>query len=440
MAPDPQQDYVFKVVEGRGIHFIRFWFTDVLGTLKSFAITPGELEDAFAEGIGFDGSAIDGFTGPDESDILAFPDPETFQLLPWRPSTDGVGRMFCNVYANDGKPFEGDPRHILKRVLRQAADMGYTFNVGPELEYYYFKSPDDLTPLDQGGYFDLTSTDSGSDLRRDTIFTLEKLGITVEYSHHENGPSQQEIDLRFSDALTMADNVMSYRLAVKQVARQHGLYASFMPKPLNGAPGSGMHVHQSLFTEEGKNAFFDPSDPLGYNLSEVAKHYIAGLIAYAPEYMLVTNQYVNSYKRLAGSEVSPRLTWARQNREAMLRIPAYKPGKEDACRIELRTPDPACNPYLAFAAMLAAGLKGIEDGLELPPEYKGKGDDSTGSAAPQLPTTLGEAIDCFEGSGLMREVLGDHVFNYLVRVKREEWNSYCSYVSPWEIGRHMATL
>ena len=432
-----QEDYVLRTIESRGIHFIRFWFTDVLGNLKSFATTPEGLDDVFAEGVGFDGSAVEGFTSTEESDVLAFPDPATFQVLPWRPETDGAARMFCDIHDNDGRPFAGDPRYALKRIMRRAADMGFSPNIGPEIEHFYFKSDSDYTPLDDGGYFDLTATDYGSDLRRDTVLTLEKLGIVVEYSHHECAPSQQEIDLRFTDALTMADNVMSYRLTVKQVARQHGVFASFMPKPLNGVPGSGMHVHQSLFREDGSNAFFDPSDPLGYNLSDVAKHYIAGLIKYAPEFTAITNQNVNSYKRLMGPDAPIHLTWAHQDRSAMIRIPAAKPHKEASCRVEMRLPDATCNPYLAFAVMLGAGLKGIEDELPLPPELP---NSASVHDAPMVPMTLGEAIDRFERSELMRDILGDHIFDYFVRVKRAEWQEFCSYVSPWEIDRQLSSL
>jgi glutamine synthetase len=446
MAENPQTDYVLKTIDERGIHFIRLWFTDVLGNLKSFAVTPNEIETAFSEGMGFDGSAIEGFTRVEESDMLAFPDPETFQVLPWRPSSNGVARMFCNIRNADGTSFEGDPRYALKQMLRKAAAMGFTINVGPELEYFYFKAPDDPTPLDNGGYFDLTSQDSGTDLRRDTVLTLEKMGIVVEYSHHEAAPSQQEIDLRYTDALSMADNVMTYRLTVKEVALKHGVYATFMPKPIEGIAGSGMHVHQSLFTPEGDNAFFDPSDPLGYNLSKVAKHYIAGLLKYAPEFTAVTNQYVNSYKRLiTGCEAPVYITWAHRDRSALVRVPMYKPDKEMACRVELRSPDPSCNPYLAFAVMLGAGLKGIEEELPLPLETSGTSAadahlDLGQTEHARLPINLGAAIDLFEGSELMREVLGAHIFDYFVRNKREEWAEYCSYVTPWERSRYLETL
>ena len=298
MASNPEQDFVLKTIKSRDVHFVRFWFTDVLGSMKSFAVIPSELEDAFADGMGFDGSCIEGFCRTEESDMLAFPDASTFQVLPWRPESNAVARMFCNIRTPDGKPFEGDPRHVLARVVGKAQDMGYVFNVGPEVEFYYFKDAEGTELLDRGGYFDLTSLDYASDLRRDTVLTLEKMGIPVEYSHHENGPSQHEIDLRFTDALSMADAVMTYKLVVKEIAMKHGVYASFMPKPLSDAPGSGMHVHMSLFDFDGSNVFFDPDDPQGYHLSATAKSFLAGILKYAPEFALITNPCVNSYKRL----------------------------------------------------------------------------------------------------------------------------------------------
>ncbi len=447
MAQNPQEDFVLKTIKSRDVHFVRFWFTDVLGNMKSFAVIPSELEDAFVDGMGFDGSCIEGFTRTEESDMLAFPDPSTFQVLPWRPESNAVARMFCSVKTPDGNPFDGDPRHVLARVVAKAQDMGYIFNVGPELEYYYFKDPESAQILDRGGYFDLTSLDYASDLRRDTVLTLEKMGIPVEYSHHENGPSQHEIDLRFTDALTMADAVMTYKLVVKEIAMKHGVYASFMPKPLADAPGSGMHVHQSLFDFEGNNVFFDKNDPQGYNLSDTAKHYIAGLLKYAPEFCLITNQYVNSYKRLlAGGEAPIYLTWGRANRSTLVRVPGYRPNREEACRVELRSPDPGANPYLAFAVMLAAGLAGIEEGLE-PPEPTEDRDLFTQSRQTlrkqgfqTLPESLGEAVELFAESKLMRETLGDHICDYLVETKRAEWDEYQSNVSEWERDRYLAVL
>ena len=439
------KDYVLKTVSERNIHFIRMWFTDVLGQMKSFAITPSELETAFEEGMGFDGSSIEGFARTSESDMVAFPDASTFQVLPWRPSDDGVARMFCNIYTPDGNPFDGDPRYVLRRMLSKASEKGYTMNVGPEVEFFYFKDQVFPEPIDQGSYFDLTPLDNASDLRRDTILTLEQMGIPVEYSHHEVAPSQQEIDLRYSDALSMADAVMTYRLVVKEVAIKHGVYASFMPKPIAGINGSGMHVHQSLFDGE-DNAFYDSDDPFGYSLSKTAKHYIAGLLKYAPEFTLLTNQYVNSYKRLIpGYEAPVYISWANRNRSALVRVPLCKPGKASATRFELRSPDPSCNPYLVFAALLGAGLKGIEDELELAPEAPDNvfemGDEALAAAGIELlPTSLTEAIDRFASSELMREVLGEHMHHYIVQNKRAEWHEYSKQVTSWEIERDFPIL
>ncbi|PKQ37228.1 MAG: glutamine synthetase [Actinobacteria bacterium HGW-Actinobacteria-1] len=446
MAAQFDKDYVLKSVEERGIRFVRFWFTDVLGFLKSFAVTDTELEGAFEEGMGFDGSSIDGFTRIQESDMVAFPDPGTFQTLPWRPQgTDGVGRMFCDVMKPDGTPFEGDPRYALKRVLKKASDMGYTMYVGPELEFFYFADSDGTEFLDQGGYFDLTPLDVASDLRRETVLTLEKLGIPVEYSHHEVAPSQHEIDLRYQDALTMADAVMTYRLTVKEVAYANGVYATFMPKPVAGMNGSGMHTHQSLFTKDG-NAMFDANDPEGYNLSTIGKQYIAGLLKYAPEFCAITNPLVNSYKRLIpGYEAPVYVSWARRNRSAMVRVPMYKPGKEAATRVELRSPDPSCNPYLAFAVMLGAGLKGIEEGLELMPEasnniFSMSDAELAKAGIKTLPKDLGEAIALFEGSELMKEVLGEHIHSFYVENKKAEWAEYITDVSQWELDKYLPII
>ena len=444
---NPEQDFVLKTIKGRDVHFVRFWFTDVLGNMKSFAVVPGEIENAFADGMGFDGSCIEGFSESQESDMLAYPDPSTFQVLPWRPESNAVARMFCSIKMPDGNPFEGDPRHVLARVMQKAADRGYLFNVGPELEFFYFKDANGTEVLDRGSYFDLTSLDYASDLRRDTVLTLEKMGIPVEYSHHEFAPSQHEIDLRYADALSMADAVMTYKLVVKEIAMKHGVYASFMPKPLAGESGSGMHVHQSLCDEQGRNAFFDESDPSGYNLSKVAKRYIAGLLKYAPEFCVVTNQYVNSYKRLAsGTEAPTYLSWAKHNRAALVRVPGYRPHSPEACRVELRNPDPAANPYLAFAVMLAAGLRGIEDELELPPPtetcdlFKLSRQELRDRGVGTLPDTLGEAVELFAKSDLMRETLGEHIHGYLVRAKRAEWNEYQRIVTEWELDCCLAVL
>ena len=378
MALSAEADYVLRTIEERGIRFVRLWFTDVLGFLKSFTITSQELEGAFTEGMGFDGSSIEGFSRIQESDMIAIPDPATFQLIPWQ-TEQAVARMFCDIYDPDGTPFDGDPRGVLKRQLQRASDLGFTFYVGPELEFFYFKSVDDPTSLDQGGYFDETPLDVATDYRKRTVLYLESMGIPVEYVHHEVAPSQHEIDLRYSDALTMADNVMTYRLTVKEVAQEFGIYATFMPKPIAGVNGSGMHTHQSLF-EGDRNAFFDATDE--YHLSKTAKAYIAGILRHAPEITLVTNQWVNSYKRLVpGFEAPVYVCWARRNRSALVRVPLYKPGKEGATRIEYRSPDPACNPYLAFAAMLAAGLAGIEGEYELPPEASNNIYEMTGRGA-----------------------------------------------------------
>ena len=445
MAAGLDKDYVLTTVKERGVKFVRFWFTDVLGVMKSFAVTETELEGAFEEGMGFDGSSIDGFTRIEESDMVAYPDANTFQILPWRPDEHGVARMFCDIVRPDGSSFAGDPRFALKRMLEKAAGMGYTMYVGPELEFFYFKDDKSCEPLDQGGYFDLTPLDLASDLRRDTVLTLEKLGIPVEYSHHEVAPSQHEIDLRYCEALAMADAVMTYRLTVKEVALHNGVYATFMPKPLDGENGSGMHTHQSLFTEDG-NAFFDPEDPQGYNLSKIAKHYIAGLLKYAPEFCAITNPLVNSYKRLVpGYEAPVYVSWARRNRSAMVRVPMYKPGKELATRIELRSPDPACNPYLSFAVMLGAGLKGIEEELELMPEatndiFEMAPADLDAAGIKTLPKDLGEAIELFEKSETMKEILGEHIHSFYVENRKAEWADYIKSVTPWELDKYLSVI
>lgn len=447
MTIHPEQDFVLKTIESRDVHFVRFWFTDVLGHMKSFAVIPSELENAFAEGMGFDGSCIAGFSETRESDMLAFPEASTFQILPWRPEKNAVARMFCNIRTPNGEPFEGDPRSVLLRHVRRAQEAGYVFNVGPELEYYYFKDANGTEVLDQGGYFDLTSLDSASDLRRDTVLTLENMGIPVEYSHHESGPSQHEIDLRYTDGMSMADAVMTYKLVVKEIAMKHGVYASFMPKPVEKYPGSAMHVHMSLFTPEGDNAFFDATDPLGYNLSSVAKSFLAGLLKYAPEFCVITNPTVNSYKRLvAGGEAPSYIAWARGNRSTLVRIPGYRPGSESACRLELRNPDPSANPYLAFTVILASGLRGIEENL-MPPEPAEHNDffalsreELQSIGVETLPENLGEAIERFAASDFMREVLGDHIFEFFVKTKRAEWNDYQRYVSGWEQEKYLGVL
>ncbi len=442
-----EQDFVLKTIESRDVHFVRFWFTDVLGHMKSFAVIPSELETAFQEGLGIDGSCIEGFFGKYEADVLAFPDPSTFQVLPWRPQANAVARMICSLRTPDGQPYPADPRYVLERQVRRAAEMGYGFNVGPELEFYYFKDDKGTEVLDRGGFFDLTSLDYASDLRRDTVLTLEKMGIPVEYSHHEKGPSQHEIDLRYDEALSMADAVMTYKMVVKEIALKHGVYASFMPKPMADEPGSGMHVHQSLFYLDGGNAFFDADDPQGYGLSKVAKHYIAGILKYAPEFCLLTNQYINSYKRLiAGSEAPTHLSWSSRNRSTLVRVPRHRPDSEAASRIELRSPDAAANPYRAFAAMLAAGLSGIEEELPLEPPNEDADfsclsrQELRDRGVGTLPETLGEAVELFAGSRLMREVMGEDIHDYLVRAKRRSWEEYQAIVTPWELDRCLAVL
>lgn len=437
------KEYVLKMVKENNVKFIRLWFTDILGFLKSFAITVEELEGAFSEGMGFDGSSIQGFARIDESDMVAMPDPNTFCILPWRPREHSVARMFCDILEPDGSPYKGDPRWALRRNLKKAADLGYTYYVGPELEYFYFKNSKGTETLDSGGYFDLTPLDAASDLRRETVLALEDMGIGVEYSHHEVAPSQHEIDLRYADALTMADNAMTYRLTVKEIAMKHDVYATFMPKPLFGQNGSGMHTHQSLFKGD-KNAFFDAKDQ--YQLSAIGKHYIAGILKFAPEICSLLSQWVNSYKRLVpGYEAPVYISWAKRNRSTLVRVPMYKPGKEKATRIELRCPDPACNPYLVFAVMLAAGLKGIEEKLPLADpieedifEMSEERREKLGIKA--LPGSLSEALSLTEKSDLVRETLGDHIFEKFIANKRIEWDNYRIHVSQFELDRYLPIL
>jgi glutamine synthetase len=440
---DKQQEYVLRTVEERDIRFVRLWFTDVLGMLKSVAVTSSEIEGAFAEGIGFDGSAVDGFARVQESDMLAFPDASTFQVLPWRPEDAGVARMFCDIRTPEGEPFAADPRQVLRRNLARAADMGFTFYVHPEIEFFLFKGADDPTPLDHGSYFDLTPLDVQSDFRRQAIQTLEQMGISVEYSHHEVAPSQHEIDLRYADALTMADNVMTYRLVVKETAAHRGVYATFMPKPLAEHWGSAMHIHVSLFDGD-TNAFFDADDP--YNLSRTAKQFTAGVLAHAREICAVCCQWVNSYKRLVpGFEAPVFVCWGRHNRSALVRVPMYKPDKRASARIEFRAPDPACNPYLAFSVILAAGLRGIEKGYELPPEaedniYEMTEAERRAAGISSLPRNLDEALREMEDSELVAETLGEHVFEFFLRNKRVEWDEYRAQVTPFELERYLPLL
>ncbi|HEX9260873.1 MAG TPA: glutamine synthetase family protein [Acidimicrobiales bacterium] len=439
-----QQDYVLRSVEERGVRLIRLWFTDVLGQLKSFAISPAELENALEEGMTFDGSSIDGFSRVQESDVLAKPDPNSFELLPWAEAHAPEARMFCDIFNLDGTPFEGDPRQVLRRNLDKAHDRGFAFYVAPEMEFFYF-SPSDKgrpVPLDNGGYFDLTTSDVAGSLRKRTLQMLETMGIPVEYSFHEDSPSQHEVDLRHTDALTMADSVMTFRVVVREVAMQEGLYATFMPKPLEGVQGSGMHTHLSLF-EGDENAFHEPGD--AYKLSKVAKGFIGGLLHHAPEITAITNQTVNSYKRLIpGFEAPVYVSWARNNRSALIRVPIAK-NKASSTRIEYRSPDPACNPYLAFSVMLAAGLKGVEMGLDLPPEastniFALTDEERAAEGLQQLPQSLAEALEKMERSELVAEALGEHIFEWFLRNKRQEWRGYKTQVTPFELDRYLHAL
>ncbi len=441
-----QKQKALELAKRNKVRFIRFWFSDLLGFLKSFAITIDEFEMALEEGRGFDGSSIEGFARIDESDMIAMPDVDTFQILPWKTADNSVvARVFCDIYTPDGKPYEGDPRWVLKKNLDRMKKMGFDyFYVGPELEYFYFKSADGIPEvLDHGGYFDLTPLDIASDLRKETVLMLEDMGIKVEYTHHEVGPSQHEIDLRYTDALTMADYAMTYRLVVKEIAIKHGVYATFMPKPLYAHNGSGMHTHQSLFTGN-NNAFFSPTDP--FNLSDFAKKYIAGLLRHAPEFTVVTNQWVNSYKRLVpGYEAPVYLSWATKNRSDLIRVPGYKPGKEEATRVELRSPDPACNPYLAFAVILSAGLEGIEKDYEpvQPVErnvYTMTEQEREELGIGSLPKDLHEAIQIARGSDWLKRTLGDHVYEKLLQNKEIEWENYRAQVTNFELERYLPVL
>jgi glutamine synthetase len=441
-----QQDYVLRTVEERGIRFIQLWFTDVLGIPKSFNITPAELENALEEGMTFDGSAIDGFSRVQESDVLARPDPKTFQILPLTGATAPVARVFCDIMNLDGTPFEGCPRNVLRRTLEAARARGYSFYAAPELEYFYFRNDDPagpIEPIDQGSYFELTVADLASDLRKKTVLTLEDMGIPVEYSQHEDGPGQHEIDLRYTDALTMADTVMTVRMIVKEVAQASGVHASFMPKPLAGVQGSGMHTHFSLF-EGDVNAFHAPGDE--FNLSKTAKWFIAGLLQHAPEITAITNQWVNSYKRLvAGYEAPVYISWARNNRSALVRVPVPKNSRADSTRIEYRSPDPACNPYLTFAVVLAAGLKGIEQEYDLAPEaaanlYELTPAELAAEGIRSVPGSLSDALAEMEKSELVAEVLGEHVFEWFLRNKRAEWADYKTQVTQFELDRYLPRL
>ncbi|MEI8066561.1 MAG: glutamine synthetase family protein [Actinomycetes bacterium] len=427
-----QEEFVLRTLEERGIRFVRLWFTDVLGFLKSVAIAPAELENAFAEGIGFDGSAIEGFARVTESDMLAKPDASSFAVLPWRTEAPGAARMFCDIASPNGQPSPADPRNVLKRTLGKAGEMGFTCYTHPEMEFFLFSKPpvagEIPVPVDSGGYFDQTPSIVGHDFRRQAITLLEAMGVSVEFSHHEAAPGQQEIDLRYADALSTADNIMTFRHVVKEVALDQGFHASFMPKPFTDHPGSGMHTHFSLFSGE-ENAFYEEGAP--HQLSAVGRSFIAGILRHAREFTAITNQWVNSYKRLTGGGEAPALvTWGHNDRSSLVRIPSYKPKKENSTRIEVRSPDSACNPYLAFAVIIAAGLKGVEDGYEL-----------VESASPEkLPTNLDEAITAMESSTLVRETLGEDVFEYVLRNKRAEWADYRRQVSAFELDRYLPVL
>ncbi|MFQ5966185.1 MAG: glutamine synthetase family protein [Acidimicrobiia bacterium] len=442
-AKDRQSEYVLRTVEERQIRFIRLWFTDVQGIIKSVSISPPELEGAFTEGMTFDGSSIDGYARLQEADMLARPDPATFQILPWQQEQQ-VARMFCDILTPDGRPFDGDPRFVLRRNLQRAQELGYSFYVGPEIEYFYFQ---DAGPepqvLDRGGYFDLTPLDVAHEYRRKTIDYLEALGIPVESSHHEVAPSQHEIDLRYTDALTMADNILSARLAVKEVALEHGIHATFMPKPLEGHDGAGMHLHLSLF-EGDQNAFYERGST--YGLSKIGESFMAGLLAQARANTAITNQWVNSYKRLvSGFEAPIYVTWARNNQSALVRVPAIKEGKTSSTRIEYRAPDAACNPYLAFSMLLAAGIWGIENGIELPEEVSNNVFEMTDSERARteiqrLPETLAEALGEMEKSELVADALGSHVFDWFIFNKRKEWDRYQHHVSHFELAEYLPIL
>lgn len=437
-------DYVLRSVEQRDIRFVRLWFVDILGRLKNFAISPEDLEVAFEEGIGFDGSAIEGFATPEEADMLAFPDASTFQILPWRPSHNGVARVFCDVCTPDRKPFAGDPRDALRRMFRKAEKAGYLLNVGAELEYYYFPDEHTPEPLDNVGYFDLSVSDAARDLRRNTVLTLEKMSVPVEYTFHAAGRSQHGMSLRHAEALSMSDAITTAKLIIKQQAYESGCHASFMPKPLAGEDGSAMFLHQSLFDHDGNNVFWGEGDEK-YHLSDVAKHYMAGILAHAREISAITSPTVNSYKRITtgGDSVPQYATWGLRNRASMIRIPVYKPGKQLSTRIELRSPDPMANPYLVNAVTLAAGLDGIERKLELPPEATAETLKLTDRQMVEagytpLPRSLKEALDVFEDSQFMKDALGEHIHSFFLKKKRDEWHKFESTITEWEIKHYLA--
>ena len=443
---EQQRAYVLRSVEERGVRLIRLWFTDVLGNLKSMAISPPELDNALSDGLTFDGSSIDGFSRVQESDVLAIPDPDTYELLPWADTSAPEARVFCDIHHLDGEPFEGDPRQVLRRHVRAAHEAGLTFYLAPDVEFFYFEPPapgEAPVPFDDGGFFDHTMNDVTGELRKITIRTLETMGIPVEYSFHEDAPGQQEIDLRHTDALTMADSVMTFRLAVREIAGRNGVHATFMPKPLEGLQGSGMHLHMSLFRGD-ENAFYDDSD--GYDLSDTAKAFMAGLLRHAAEITAVTNQTINSYNRLVPYFEAPvHISWARNNRSGLIRVPIAKKSNPLATRIEYRSPDPACNPYLAFSLILAAGLRGVNEGYELPDEadanlFEIDDDVLTKLGINQLPQSLNDALVLMENSDLVHEALGEHIFEWFVRNKRHEWRAYKTQVTQFERDRYLKAL
>ncbi len=455
MSDDKNIDFVLRTVEKRDIRFVRLWFTDVLGNLKSFSISAEDLEEAFEEGIGFDGSSVDGFVPLEESDMLAFPDPATFQILPWKSADGTSARIICDIRTPHREPFEGDPRSCLQRQFRKLDEKGYSANVGPRIEYFYFGADSDPrfqspTPLDYAGYFDLTSFDSSSDLRRVTTMMLERMSVPVEYTFHSSAPSQSAVELRYAEAVTAADNIMTARHVIRAVAYDHDMFASFMPKPLSDTVGSGMFLYSSLFDREGTNVFWaaKTSDSAGAeaHLSDLASHYVAGILKYAPEFTLITNPTVNSYKRIVpGGEAPAYATWGVKNRTALVRIPMHKPGKHQSTRIELRSPDPAANPYLAIAVMLGAGLRGIEEGLPLPEQMNAEllslsPAELKSRGVVALPRTLGEAVERFRGSEVMRDILGDHIVDFLSDAKQSEWDEYSSVVSEWELQKYYAGI
>ena len=442
-SAEARKDALEKIKKD-GVEFLLLWFTDLEGHLKSFAVTPSEIEDALDDGMGFDGSSITGFNAIEESDMVAIPDPGTYRMMPWKEGETKVGRMICDVVTPDGEPYEGDPRYVLRSALERMKTMGFeTFNVGPELEYFLFKDDKGTETLDEGGYFAMTTLDAASELRQETVRALEHMGIPIEYVHHEVGPSQHEIDMRYAAALDMADHTVTYRLIVKEIAKKAGYHATFMPKPIFGENGSGMHTHQSLFSE-GRNAFFDAGDQ--YFLSPVGKAFIAGQLKHAREISAVFAQWVNSYKRLVpGYEAPVYVAWSQRNRSALIRIPLYKPGSEQATRAEIRCPDPACNPYLTFAVLLHAGLEGIEQGYELPEPmetnlYHLTPEQRRERGIVSLPETLGEAIDALAESELARKALGPHIFDRYIELKRKEWDDYRVQLTGWELERYLAVL